>query len=100
MKIYDVIEKTVRDIVQSAEEVLETKEILELVQVSLPDVTRTKVFSRLNNLRGDGVIRGKCMGSGKGVWIWWPSDLFLRADDEVDSDGEVVNKNGDKDEKK
>lgn len=78
MKIYDIIEKTARDIIRNAGEVLETKEILERVQTSLCDVTRTKLFSRLNNLRGDGIIKGKCIGSGKGVWIWWDSNLFIQ----------------------
>ena len=39
-------------------------------------VTRTKIFYRLNNLRGEGLIKGKFIGSGKGVWVWWGSKLF------------------------
>jgi hypothetical protein len=26
---------------------------------------------RLNNLRAEGKISGKMLGSGKGVWVWW-----------------------------
>lgn len=54
-------------LLQEAAEPLETKEI----EVLLKDVTRIKVLYRLNLLRGDGLIRGKAVGSGKGTWIWW-----------------------------
>ncbi len=97
MKIYDIIEKTVKGIILDANEILETKEILELVQVSLSDTTRTKLFSRLNNLRGDGVIKGKCVGSGKGVWIWWSPDLFIEnhnSHEENSLDNQLVNETG------
>ena len=50
-----------------ASEPLETKEIEEL----LPKETRVKILYRLNLLRGDGLIKGKAVGSGKGCWIWW-----------------------------
>jgi len=49
---------------------LETKEVLELVQKQSP-ATRAIVFKRLTNLRGDGLIKGKQIGCGKGTWIWW-----------------------------
>ena len=54
-----------------ASEPLETKEIEEL----LPKETRIKILYRLNLLRGDGLIKGKAVGSGKGCWIWWKLNL-------------------------
>jgi len=48
-------------------EPLETKEI----ETFFPTETRTKILYRLNQLRGDGKIKGKAIGSGKGTWIWW-----------------------------
>jgi len=55
-----------------AVEPLETKEI----EIFLKDVTRVKVLYRLNMLRGDGAIKGKPVGSGKGAWIWWLAGSF------------------------
>ncbi len=54
-------------IIKESEEPLETKEIEEKIK----NITRTMIFYRLNNLRGDSLIRGKQVGSGKGTWIWW-----------------------------
>lgn len=59
--------KVLVDVLSQAGEPLETKEVVE----KLRGVTRTKVLYRLMILRGDGVVRGKAVGSGKGVWIWW-----------------------------
>lgn len=50
-------------------EPLETKEF----EIFFPTETRTKILYRLNQLRGDGKIKGKAIGSGKGTWIWWTS---------------------------
>lgn len=72
----DLITKKALEIIERANEVLETKEILEELQISLDKLTRTKLFSRLNNLRGEGLIKGKFVGPGKGVWIWWKKDGF------------------------
>lgn len=59
-------------LLQETEEPLETKEIENLLaETSLKDITRVKVLYRLNLLRGDGTIKGKAVGSGKGTWIWW-----------------------------
>ena len=63
----DPISTRIIEILGKAGEPLETREI-ELV---LSDVTRVKTLYRLNNLRGDGTIKGKAVGSGKGTWIWW-----------------------------
>jgi len=68
----DKISKKILEIIQTSQYPLETKEI----EVILKNVTRIKVLYRLNNLRGDGIIRGKPVGSGKGAWIWWRSDAF------------------------
>jgi hypothetical protein len=63
-------------VIEEAEEVLETKELEEEISHSIKDITRTKLFSRLTNLRGEGAIKGKFVGPGKGVWIWWKKDAF------------------------
>lgn len=67
----DRISTRILTILETALEPLETKEI----EVLLKDSTRVKIFYRLNRLRGDGLIKGKQIGSGKGTWIWW-SVLF------------------------
>ena len=54
-------------IIQHSLEPLETKEL----ETHLPKITRTKILYRLNLLRGEGQIKGKAVGSGKGTWIWW-----------------------------
>lgn len=64
--------KTLR-IIADAHEPLETKEI----ETLLKTITRVKVLYRLNLLRGDGVIKGKAVGSGKGTWIWWRAPLLI-----------------------
>jgi len=66
-KITDKISNRILKILREVDEPLETKEIEEL----LPKETRTKILYRLNNLRGEGLIKGKVVGSGKGTWIWW-----------------------------
>ena len=65
-------------VIDNADEPLETKEISEKLEVKIKkeSITRTKVFYRLNLLRGDGKIKGKFIGPGKGVWIWWRADSF------------------------
>ncbi len=67
----DEISKAALKIITNAEEPLETKEIEEKVSKIVKDTTRTKLFYRLNNLRAEGQIKGKFIGPGKGVWIWW-----------------------------
>ena len=75
----DKITKLALKAVEEAEDVLETKEIEEKIALSVKDITRTKLFARLNNLRGEGRIKGKFVGPGKGVWIWWKKDAFSSA---------------------
>lgn len=60
-------------VINSSDSPLETKEIEQKVKA-----TRVKVLYRLNILRGEGKIRGKFIGPGKGVWIWWPVNAFRR----------------------
>jgi len=67
----DKLSKKLIKIVLEAGEPLETKEILEF-----SNETRVKVLYRLHNLRGEGLIKGKLIGSGKGAWIWWRKDAF------------------------
>jgi predicted RNA-binding protein YlxR (DUF448 family) len=54
-----------------ADEPLDTKEIEDRVTVFTNDVTRIKLVLRLHNLRGENLIRGKSLGSGRGAWVWW-----------------------------
>jgi len=74
----DIITRVALKAIEEAGEVLETKEIEEKISHSIKNVTitRTKLFARLNNLRGEGRIKGKFVGPGKGVWIWWKKDAF------------------------
>jgi len=68
----DRITHRIVEILEKTDEPLETREI----ELILKDVSRIKVLYRLNNLRGDGTIKGKTIGSGKGAWIWWKKDAF------------------------
>ncbi len=67
----DDISELALKIIEESNDVLETKEIQGKIEISIKDITRTKLFARLNNLRGEGLIKGKFVGPGKGVWIWW-----------------------------
>ena len=66
----DKISEKIVEILRKSSEPLETKEI----ELILKNVSRTKVLYRLNNLRGEGKIKGKTVGSGKGTWIWWKNE--------------------------
>lgn len=74
----DRYSELILQIINSAKAPLETTEVVELVHKTTPKCTRTIVFKRLTDLRGDGLIRGKHIGSGKGVWIWWKADSFKK----------------------
>ena len=63
----DALYKKILDLVVKAGEPLETKEI----EIEIGKYTRTMILYRLYNLRGEGRIKGKQVGSGKGTWIWW-----------------------------
>lgn len=75
--MYDSIIKVILNVIEKAGEPLETKEIQEKVEETIQGVTRTKLFYRLNMLRGDGLVKGKFVGPGKGVWIWWIKSSFF-----------------------
>lgn len=61
-------------VIQQAGEPLETKEVEARVGAVMKGVSRSKMIYRLQNLRAEGIVRGKFVGPGKGVWIWWISD--------------------------
>jgi len=63
------------EIVNSVNEPLETKEI----EAKLKGFSRVMILSRLHNLRGEGLIKGKRVGPGKGVWIWWKKSTIKGA---------------------
>lgn len=75
----DKVTEKILSLITAAAEPLETKEIEEQLKIQEKQpkkvagetVTRVKVLYRLNMLRGDGLIKGKPVGSGKGTWIWW-----------------------------
>ena len=62
----DVLYRKILNLVTKSDEPLETKEIGNTLKS-----TRIMILYRLYNLRGDGRIKGKQVGSGKGAWIWW-----------------------------
>jgi len=74
MRSEDTVEKAIVKLISASKAPLETKEVHQGVVQELGDVSRTKVLYRLNDLRGDGTIKGKSVGSGKGVWIWWKEE--------------------------
>ena len=74
----DSVSDKILDLINNAKEPLETKEIEAAVssKIKTESVTRTKIFYRLNILRGEGKVKGKFTGPGKGVWIWWSFNAF------------------------
>ena len=72
----DRIKQAISEVLQDTNEPLETKEVQALVEKSIGSVTRTKLFYRLTTMRGDGLVKGKYAGPGKGVWLWWRNDAF------------------------
>jgi len=69
----DNLRDEILKLLKNSDEPLETKEIEDKLKDKIKgeSVTRTKVFYRLNLLRGEGKVKGKFIGPGKGVWIWW-----------------------------
>jgi repressor of nif and glnA expression len=72
MRSKDKILEAIITIIGNSNEPLETKEIEE----KLPKETRAKILYRLRDLQGEGLIRGKIVGAGKGTWIWWKKNAF------------------------
>lgn len=66
----DELTKAIINTINESSEPLETKEIEQKLN-RVKGLTRTKLFYRLMLLRGEGLIMGKFVGPGKGVWIWW-----------------------------
>lgn len=79
MRKGDRTRELILEILDSAKSPLETTDIVDKVQQKIPKCTRTIVFKRLTDLRGDGLIKGKYIGSGKGTWIWWKVDSFKKS---------------------
>ena len=73
LDVKDAISERLIKVINEASTPLETKEINELIG----DETRTKIFNRLKDLRGEGLIKGKMVGAGKGTWIWWKTTAFI-----------------------
>ena len=66
------IDEKLLSIINSSDYPFETKEIAN----KIPELSHTQVLQRLTIIWGDGVVKGKLVGSGKGVWIWWRVDAF------------------------
>lgn len=78
----DAYKDTILRILKTSKEPLATKEVQALAgQSGARGVTRSKVLYRLNDLRGEGEIKGKSVGPGKGVWIWWAPEVEPKAKD-------------------
>lgn len=76
----DPYKEAIRRVLKASKEPLETKEVQARTNESGAwEITRSKLLHRLNDLRGEGEIRGKSVGPGKGVWIWWSEE---REDDQ------------------
>jgi repressor of nif and glnA expression len=71
---HDILSKEILKLIDESSEPLETKEIENELKRKTKDITRTRVFYRLMLLRGENLIFGKFVGSGKGVWIWWKKE--------------------------
>jgi len=71
----DDLSRQILKIVNNSNAPLETKEIHEKIRIDLGEVSRSKLMYRLSNLRAEGEIQGKYVGSGKGVWIWYKSEV-------------------------
>src|SRR3989337_1775781 len=71
----DSITEIALKLIQDSNDVLETKEIQGKIEISIKDITRTKLFARLNNLRGEGLIKGKFVGPGKAPSVEEAIDL-------------------------
>ena len=72
MRLKDKTLETIITLINNSNEPLETREIEE----KLPKETRTKILYRLRDLQGQGRIKGKMVGAGKGTWIWWRKNCF------------------------
>jgi hypothetical protein len=71
----DRLTRVIAEVINKSKEPLETTEVMDLtVNKSGVDVSRPVLFYRLNNLRAEGVIHGKQIGSGKGNWVWWAGE--------------------------
>lgn len=77
MRSKDKIAETILIIVNNSDEPLETKDI----EMKIPEETRTKILYRLRDLQGEGLIKGKMVGAGKGTWIWWRNNAFSEGEE-------------------
>lgn len=59
-------------LIEDSKEPLETREVEE----KFKNLSRSKILYRLNQLRAEGMIKGKSIGAGKGNWIWWRKNAF------------------------
>ena len=75
----DLISNELFNILNNIHEPLETKELEQNLKekIKKETITRSKVFYRLNILRAEQKIKGKFVGPGKGVWIWWANSFNL-----------------------
>ena len=68
----DKIQEEIYHLINTVSEPLETEEVIFHIHSKVEkNASRNKVMYRLNNLRAEGKISGKMLGSGRGVWVWW-----------------------------
>ena len=66
------MQQEIYNLIKTVNEPLETQEVIRHIHTNVEkSASRNKVMYRLNNLRAEGKISGKMLGSGKGVWVWW-----------------------------
>ena len=74
-----------RQVINESKEPLETIEVQHLaITHSGQEVSRPVLLYRLNNLRAEGEIQRKQVGSGKGTWIWWGESITSGAHTKVE----------------
>ena len=85
-QFYDEAAEAILKIVKQSGEPLETKEIEERIKTVMK-VSRSKLIYRLQNMRAEGQLRGKFMGPGKGVWVWWAGIITNTVQHEMQTTG-------------
>ncbi len=68
----DKLSEKILELINRAREPMETKELEE----ALKSESRSKILYRLTDLRGQGKVKGKHLGAGKGTWVWWSVEAF------------------------
>ena len=79
---FDAVSQVILRLIHSADQPLETAEILYLINKEIK-VSRRIILARLHALKDADLINGRFMGPGKGVWVWWKKDSFKLPADKI-----------------